>query len=436
MKYSLLSCLLIVLSSTVMAQGNSPFSQFGPGDYYNSNFQSNFSKAGIGASNTSGNTLNPTNPASYSQLTLTTGETGIYSSLNFLNSSNGSDLFTNTNLSSFGLGFPLSDKWGMALGLTPYTKQNYSFSFEDQLQDNSNVEYLYSGDGGLSKLFLGIGGEKNDFSFGLNGQYVFGRLNDISKVKYSSSDYKSIRFQNYNNVSGFSLNAGLQYSIKFNAQNYVKLGGTYELGGNLNTSSYTTANYFTVGNATTSNNKIVEAEFHETTDLVIDTRETPTDGSISLPSNFQTGISIGKFDNWEASLEYRNRNLSGYELNGVKPTFNNSNSIIAGGTIIPNQKALGRSNYWKTMSYNLGMIAGNTGIISQGEELTEFGINFGFGMPLKKFKYQTETFGSSIYLSFGYLNRANSALDVSENYLNINASIVLNDKWFIKRKFQ
>jgi hypothetical protein len=56
-------------------------------------------------------------------------------------------------------------------------------------------------------------------------------------------------------------------------------------------------------------------------------------------------------------------------------------------------------------------------------------------MPLKKFKYQTETFGSSIYLSFGYLHRGNSNINIQEDFLNINASVVFNDKWFVKRKF-
>ena len=76
--------LIIIVCSHIMlvSQGNSPFSQFGPGDFYESNFQSNFAKSGIGASNYSSNTLNPINPSSYSQLTLTTGETGLYSSTN------------------------------------------------------------------------------------------------------------------------------------------------------------------------------------------------------------------------------------------------------------------------------------------------------------------------------------------------------------------
>jgi len=84
----------------------------------------------------------------------------------------------------------------------------------------------------------------------------------------------------------------------------------------------------------------------------------------------------------------------------------------------------------------VGGFIGNSGYFLNNSELQEFGINFAFGLPMKKFKYQTETFGSKVFLGFGYLNRSNSDEGLYENYLNINASIILNDKWFIKRKFQ
>lgn len=436
MTRNLLTITFLFLSIISFAQGNSPFSQFGPGDFYKSTFQSNFSKGGIAASSISPTTLNPSNPASYAQLKYTTGETGIYSSVNFINSNAGNDYFSNTDLSGFGLGFPLGKKTGLAFGLAPISKQNYSFSYDDVLSDASQVNYTYEGEGSLSKVFLGLGTQKGNLSVGINGQFVFGRLNDISKVIYNSSDYKNIRFQEYNNVSGFGLNIGAQFKFDLDAQHYLNIGGTYELGSNYNTSNYLIANYFTVGEATTSNNKIVDAEFHETTDFPIDTRDNPSEGKITLPSSLQFGVSAGKPEKWEASLEYKNVALSEYALNESSSNFVNSNQIIIGGTFIPNNKALGRSNYWKNISYNLGAFAGNTGIIALGEELNEFGINFGFGLPLKKFKYQTETFGSSVYLSFGYLNRSNNNLGISENMLNINASVVINDKWFIKRKFQ
>ena len=41
-----------------------------------------------------------------------------------------------------------------------------------------------------------------------------------------------------------------------------------------------------------------------------------------------------------------------------------------------------------------------------------------------------------INLSVGYMHRGNGANStINEDYLNLNLSITLNDKWFIKRKF-
>ena len=436
MKSNLLFFVFIPFSIFINAQGNSPFSYYGPGTFTESSFQSNFTKSGAGVSSSSKNMLNPINPATYSNLTLTTGETGIYSSINFIGHNESKDIISNSNMGGFGLGIPLGEKFGGAFGLTSLSKQNYSFSYIQESSDGSEVEEIYEGNGGLSKLFLGLGTTYKKISIGANGHYIFGRLNDISKEKYNSADYKSIRFQEYNNVSGFNFNAGLQFKQNFNTQNYFILGSSLDFGGTQNTSNYLVANYFTVGQATTTNNKVTEAEFHETTDFVIDDRDDPKKGKIILPSTIQAGFSVGKSDNWEGSIEYRMRTLSSYELNDQSSSLNNSNTIIIAGSIIPNKKALGRSNYWKTTSYNIGAHLGNSGIVVSEEELNEFGINFGFGLPLKKFKYQTETFGSSIFLSFGYVNRFNTVLDVTENFLNINASVILNDKWFIKRKFK
>lgn len=436
MKSNLLFFACISASIFLNAQGNSPFSYFGPGTFLESTFQANFTKSGAGASSSAKNMLNPINPATYSNLTFTTGETGIYSSTNFIQNNQSKDIISNSNLNGFGLGLPLGNKFGGAFGLTSLSKQNYSFSYFKTLIDGSLVEDIYEGDGGLSKLFLGLGAAYKKISFGANGHYIFGRLNNITKEKYNSTDFKSIRFQEYTNVSGFNFNAGLQFKQDFSTENYFIFGSSFDFGGDQNTSNYLTANYFTVGQATTTNNKIIETEFHETSDFAVDTRESPTKGEITLPSTLQAGFSIGKLEHWEGVLEYRMRTLSSYALNGESSSLNNSNTIILGGNFIPNKKALGRSNYWKTTSYNIGMHFGNSGIVLSKEDLNEFGINFGFGLPLKKFKYQTETFGSSIYLSFGYVNRSNASLEITENYLNINASVVLNDKWFVKRKFK
>lgn len=437
MRYSILSILFAFSSIVGFSQGNSPFSQYGPGDFYSSNFQSNFSRGGIGASSISANTLNPTNPSSYSQITLTTGETGIYSSTNLIFSEESSSYFTMANLSSFGLGLPLKKGMGIAFGLTPYSKQNYDYFFSDTLADNTPAKYKYSGDGGLSKFFLGYGIKLKNLSFGFNGHYIFGRLNSINKVKYPTDNllvFNSLRIINYSNVNGFGFNTGLQYCIKYSNENYINTGVAFELGKKYTTSNYAVGNYF---NEQTHalNPELGLVEIHNT-ENIIDTRDSPVEGQIILPSQLQFGISVGKYEKWETSLELKYNDFSTYQLNGEISNLKDKNTIILGGRIVPNSKALGKSNYWKTITYNIGGFFGNSGYHINNNESKEIGINFALGLPMKKFKFQTETFGSSVYLGFGYLNRSNTAADFYENFLNINASIVLNDKWFIKRKFQ
>jgi len=438
MRYSIISILLVLLSATGFSQGNSPFSKLGPGDFYSSNFQSNFSRGGVGASTYSGNRLNPLNPASYSQLTLTTGETGIYSSTNFVNYENKNSFFSYANLSSFGLGLPLKKGMGFAFGLAPYSKQNYEYSYNDTLSGNTPVEYIYAGDGGLNKVFLGYGFEIKNISFGFNGHYIFGRLNSINKVKHPTDNqliYNSLRIRKYANVSGFGLNSGVQLNIDIVDENYLKLGGAFELGKEYSTSNYTIGNYFNEQPHLSNPDKLGDIEVH-LTENIIDTRETPYEDKIILPSQIQFGVSLGKHEKWEASLEFKHLGLNSFQFNNQTSNLVNKNTFIFGTRIVPNIKALGKSNYWKTVTYSLGGFIGNSGYFVNSSELKEVGINFAFGLPMKKYKYQTETFGSTVFLGFGYLNRANSNEGLYENYLNINANVILNDKWFIKRKFQ
>ena len=438
MKYSILSILFVLINALAFSQGNSPFSKFGPGDFYSSNFQSNFSRGGIGVSSFSENTLNPLNPSTYSQLTLTTGECGLYSTTNFVNYENKSSFFSYANLSSFGLGLPLKKGMGFAFGLAPYSKQNYEYSFSDTLSDNNPVEYIYAGDGGLSKAFVGYGLEIKNFSFGFNGHYIFGRLNSINKVKHPTdnpANYNSLRIRKFSNVGGFGFNTGIQINIDIADNSYLKLVGAFEFGKEYSTLNYTLGNYFNEQPHLNKPEQLGDVEVH-LTENIIDTQDSPEEGEIILPSQIQFGVSAGEYEKWEVSLEFRHNDLSTYSFNNEISNLRDRNSVVFGSRLVPNSKALGKSNYWKTITYSFGGFMGNSGYFVNNSELREFGINFAFGLPMKKFKYQTETFGSSVFLGFGYFNRSNSKEGLYENYLNINASIVLNDKWFIKRKFQ
>ncbi len=422
-----------VFTISLMGQGNSPFSINGPGDIFGTNFNNNFSQAGIGASTRYNNQINPLNPASYSAVRFTIGEIGVFSSTNTYQENGISDTKNHTNLSGFTLGFPLGNNWGMAMGINPYSKQNYSYFITDP--GITGVDYIYEANGGLSNVFLGTGYKYKGISLGVNGTFLFGRLEEVSKVKYSDDEFKSVRFQNFSNVKGFSWNTGIQYDIDLNEELFFTAGASYALQAKFNTSNHLKANYFSVADIENSNGDIVSAEFHET-EHIIDEENTPTEGTLILPQNIQAGITIGEQDNWTLSLETAFSEWENYSLNSSKNTLKNSRKIILGGSIIPNIQALGKSNYWKSIKYNFGLKYGLSQVVHNNEQLPEYGINFGLNLPLKKFKYETETFGSMVNISIGYMHRGNNAsTSINEDYINLNLSIILNDKWFIKRKF-
>lgn len=418
----------------LMGQGNSPFSVNGPGDIFGSNYNSNFSLAGIGASTRYHNQINPLNPASYSAIRYTIGEVGVFSSTNQFQLNGVSDTKNHTDLSGFALGFPLAKNWGMAMGINPYSKKNYSYFIEDQLSDLSDVQYLYEGNGSLANVFLGTGYSYKGVSLGVNGTFLFGTLNDVSKVKYENQDYQNVRFQNFTNIKGFNWNTGIQYETQLNEDLYLTFGATYTIESTYTTSNYIKSNYFIVADVENANNEFVSQEVHESENIT-NTENAPSEGDITLPQNIQSGITIGKKDYWSVSAELAFSEWEKFALNSDENVLKNSRKIIIGGSIIPNSQALGRINYWKSIQYNLGLKYGLSEVAFNNEQLPEYGINLGFNLPLKKFKFETETFASMINVGIGYMHRGNgSTSSLNEDYINLNLSITLNDKWFVKRK--
>jgi hypothetical protein len=82
------------------------------------------------------------------------------------------------------------------------------------------------------------------------------------------------------------------------------------------------------------------------------------------------------------------------------------------------------------VTYRAGFNYENTGLIINNESINNYGITFGLGLPLGG------SF-SNINVGFEYGKRGttNSGL-IEENYTNVFISLSLNDRWFVKRKYE
>ena len=70
------------------------------------------------------------------------------------------------------------------------------------------------------------------------------------------------------------------------------------------------------------------------------------------------------------------------------------------------------------------------------ENINDLSATIGVSFPLRKFKFERELFGSVINFGVqaGRRGAVNNGL-VQDNYIKLNLGFTLNDKWYIKRKF-
>lgn len=87
------------------------------------------------------------------------------------------------------------------------------------------------------------------------------------------------------------------------------------------------------------------------------------------------------------------------------------------------------SSYFSRVVYRAGMRFENTGMVINGETINDFGISFGIGLPIGGFS------NANIGFDLGKRGTTNSGL-VQENYFNVRVGLSLNDRWFVKSKYQ
>ncbi len=83
-------------------------------------------------------------------------------------------------LDYLAIGFPLSKKMGMGFGVMPFTSVGYSLSDIRTNGNGAEVTNIYTGDGGLNRIYASIGFEPiKDLSLGVTATFNFGSLTYI-----------------------------------------------------------------------------------------------------------------------------------------------------------------------------------------------------------------------------------------------------------------
>jgi hypothetical protein len=414
--FTLIFCFVSVGLVTSQTNTNSPYSRFGLGDLERQGFIRTQALGGISIGVKNPNYLDYVNPASMAgRDTLSyVFEFGLQGKTYARKTSSASSSGTDFNLRHIAMGFPINKWMGASIGIVPYSTMGYKIRQQESVAGIGTLEYNSSGEGGISRFFIGSGIKAGAFSFGANLSYLFGNIERRTSVLNPDDNTFARTNSIYNtNLGDFMFSLGTQYSMSLGNELSLTVGGMYENQTDL---------------------KVRQTILHESLLLVgegyaIDTifYADNLKSSIRYPTTFGFGFSMVKKDRFMFGADYLHQDWSRSSLKGVTDSLVNTNAFLVGAEYTPNKDAL--NNYLATVHYRAGLRYASSYLEINERQINDFGITFGVGLPLGRTR-------TTFNLAFQYGQRGSLENDlIKENYGIFSFSLSLYDFWFIKRKF-
>jgi len=422
---------LIICGLSGFAQNNnttSPYSRYGLGDLHHYGYGRTAAMGGASLGSRHSVQINSANPASYDandslSFIFEFGIDGKYSKYK-------SDLGTmntnDVNFRYFSLSWPVTRWLGMGMGVQPFSDMGYEVDFSEDKDGIGTVYSSYKGEGSASKAYYGASiNIYKGLSIGANLNYIFGRLNQNAAVGFDQSDLFYYTETEGTRLRDFTLTYGLQYDMKLKKDQFLTFGFTFEKQSD-----------FTVLHRLFSYKSITIGSSNLTDTLQY---RPEVKDKIKLPSTFGIGISYNKMNKLELNLDYYhagwNESKTSFVYDAAEDKYSvakdelltNQNRISAGVEYIPN--ALSIRSYFQKVRYRAGIHQENSYLKLNNQQIKEFGISFGAGLPLTKSKST-----ANIAIELGKKGTINDNL-VRENYMKLSVYLNLYDYWFVKRKF-
>jgi hypothetical protein len=419
----ILNCCIVI---TVLAQSNSPYSRYGIGDILDEDNIENRAMGGLSIANDASKRINTINPASLSNIKLSTLSFGLIGSSNRISTSKGVTTVGSFNISNFAIGLPIKkDNFGIAFGLQPYSRVNYFMQSQStNPQDTASKQFQdFEGSGGTQQAFLAGGYKYKNFSIGLRSAFIFGSLVNRSTVSYAdSSNALAVQYQIGRYVRGAQFALGSMYSAKISGGKTITVGATFTPATNL--SSVRDYRYITplVDNTT---GQIFD-------DTVVST--TNEKGKVLLPAQWGVGVALSKDAMWRVGVDVQGADWSNYTSYGQADSLGNSYKIKIGGSYLPSGGAYNKS-YWSNVEYRIGYFFGNDIYKLRGTQIKTSSASVGLGLPFKSGSGNFFAGTFNVGMQVGSRGTINNGL-VRDGFTRYTIGFTVNDAtWFRKRRY-
>lgn len=390
--------------------------------------------------------LNLYNPAGYSILSF--GQPlfsiGVSSKFSTFTSSNGSFKGNTSGISNFSFGLPIGKRFGIAIGLRPFSRKGYEITTHDFAYDDS-LTYTYKGFGSSNLLSAGLSyaiiKNKNTFlSIGANVGYIFGRVvNERSSTFNAQAPKGGVDFT-YFRLKSFYYSFGAYYQQYLDIDQLKRLYVSAVYTPQLKLNSYLDYQLYFASNVTD------QSTYLDTISYIEDNK-----GSIRFPSKQTLAVGYSFSPNLTLNAEKLNYQLmvmgevdlmqwSSYRENfssHTGPTLSNTFTSRIGLQFVPNIDKNKRSvgaKYFSRIKYRIGGQYGSLPISMNNKQLNSISGTFGLGFP-----FLSQKTNSSVNIALQYGSNSNGIKgDLKENFVSFSVGIVIApssyEKWFRKYK--
>jgi len=408
-KIVLWSCFLLMsLTSFSQSISSSPYSLYGVGSLYDSDFGNLPSIGGSGIALPSDTFINNLNPASLgfmyqNHFLFDIGGKAIATTYQ---SSTRTEKRNNFQFSHLAFAFPVTKNSGFSLALRPYSSSVFKIS-NLKLPIADSQEYYYvtaQGSGGLNNLDFSYGyrfGKR--MTLGATGTFLFGNTVDDRAFLISNAITTIHKKTDY---SGVRATLGGQFKI----DSTFTIGTTVKVPSRIKASKVQSV-----------------ASIADDVETAIETNVATDTDDYYMPLELGFGVSKRFKNNLNLTLDYEKSFWDRTKQSELYGEFVNQDRFALG--ISYNAKKNIRK-YWDRVGYSAGVNYDNGYLEVDKHRVNNASVSIGLNLPIEN------TF-SSLNISYSYGQKGRIANDlIKENYHKISINLSLDGIWFVKRKFE
>lgn len=357
--------------------------------------------------------VNSQNPANLVYNSFSTFQVGVQGEGRTFTGDNISGSDFDGSLRFLAYAFPIKPgKWSSSFGILPFSSVNYNTFITGTVDEDPSVEQFINerGEGGLTQFFWGNGVTVvPNLYLGARINYTFGSIDKESQITIGGGEVNAntINFADQTSYSDVNFLFGAAYRWQLSEKRVVNFGLIYSFESVLN------------GRNTLELNRLSNLG------TTLESQEVRTsDSDFDLPQTFGFGVSIQKPNTYIIGLDIETQAWE--NSSDENTTFRNQNKISLGASWTPDFNNV--NSYFKRATYRLGFNYLEIPYVVNDQNINDFGINFGVSLPVSGL--------SSIDLAFkfGQLGTTDNGL-IRESYYRVVLGATINDRWFIKRKY-